>query len=244
MSSRNISPSVITIAVDFPPQPGFIRRLSEISERICEKLKLKEWAIQAQRSSLFREDNMVVYTIDHRSMNVRIKDEGCLAEGAQGCFDAIKFTVEAYELSKVDNLSVVHESLVDIGMSHQEMSDLGRTNYLNNPDSVLDGTNDWQVSFISNIDTTSTRVEVSPMTPSDALKQYQQLISIGGVNDAIWEIGLANIAATITQDRLFVRYIKINKEASKHDIPRLISKSLEEAKSSTNTAIDRLMALR
>jgi hypothetical protein len=129
-------------------------------------------------------------------------------------------------------------------MSQEEMAKLGRTNYLNNPDSVLEAVNDWHISFITNTAKSSTRVEVSPMTPSDALKQFQQLISNGGVNEAIWEVGLANIASAIVQDRLFVRFSNTDKEVSKHDIPRVISKSLENAKSSINIAIDRLMALR
>lgn len=210
----------VQLTLDFKPKPGFQTCLSNAADAICNKLSISQWSISSQKASLLTEDNALVIGFDHRTFEIHLRDKSRWGEFKEQVSEAVMILFEHYGLTKVSIAKSLVQFLVDIKMSHQEMSELGMLNVFKDSSTIFSKVNDWEVSLASESEGNAQRLVFSPMLQSQALETFKSRMIGGVVHDPVWRNDLSIIASKIQQDRLYASIQESKESIDKFDAIR------------------------
>lgn len=219
------------VTIDFPHRAGFVHRISKIAERAADDFEFSEWQSNAQRFQFEVLNQFILITINSNSLEIRARDQAAWVTFQKDYVQIIELVLSGFDLKEVKSLNYQLDASLDVGMTFEEMSELGASTFFSHADDILHGMNDWAISYVRDSEGEQYRLDVSVMGVAIALNQLKQSLGVSSIREpAIWTGNFRSIIESMDSDRLFVRCSITKNKINKHDVIR-------ELKASENDSI-------
>lgn len=232
--------------IAFPPQIGFVGRLSEIADRLLKKYPFPHWHSNAQRY-LLREtnDRRLVY-VDHSRIQFQMLGFAQWHERTDDHTDIVKSVLAGYELDEIRQFRLNVQGFVDVKMKFSEIADLVYGTYLVSKNH-LDGIckpNDANVIIIGERDGMELTLQVAPMNPAQVDETFLTTPNLESFAEPkLLDTGIKELKDKLAKDCFYVNVTLTKESPSLSEIKRVVESATRTAEAIADQAVAKLKSL-